>query len=414
MFKKKPKKQSYDLDIKTLDIRHKTFMDAFKQKHREIPIIENEISNLNNLIKQKKSNLKYDIVELSKLYRLINKKKAELFNIKYYNNELMYYKKVGNIIIRHLSNKESYIEDIHLPKKTNIKYNMSLLDSIVSKQEPNKKKKLRKKKNNNSISQENVLEEYGIKISDVGKNNTEVDKINYINLIEPTNKMSSFIHVECKTCGIDKIFDNKENFYICPQCNCVEFVYNEGDLINNNDKGGGPYKRKNHYREIMMQFQSKHSVDIPNIVYYKLYQELEKNNINPKKDKRFDILFLKKLLSKLGFKQFYDHRITIFCKMKDEEPPTFTKNEEDKISSMFKQVEESFEKNHPKDRDNFINYNYVIFKICELLELDHVLPYFTLLKSPDKLQEQDNMWKVICNDLRWEFYPTRMKYNKLF
>lgn len=414
MFKKKPNKQSYDLDIKTLDIRHKTFVNAFKKKNKEIPIIQNDIQKLRDNLSLIKSNPRYDIQEAQRLYNLINSKRYELFNLKYNNNELMYYKKVGNIIIRHLTNKESYIEDIKPSQKTNTNNVMSLLDTIVAKQEPTKKRKVRKRKDEHSFSRENVLEEYGIKICDVGENNTEVDKINYINLVEPSNKLSSCIHVECKSCGIEKLFDNKENYYICPQCNCVEFVYNEGDQLNNNDKGGGPYKRKNHYREIMMQFQSKHSIDIPNIVYYKLYQELEKNNINPKKDKRFDILFLKKLLSKLGFKQFYDHRITIFCKMKDEEPPTFTKNEEDKISSMFKQVEDSFEKNHPKDRDNFINYNYVIFKICELLELDHVLPYFTLLKSPDKLQEQDNMWKVICNDLRWEFYPTRMKYNKLF
>ena len=414
MFKKKPNKQSYDLDIKTLDLRHKTFVNAFKKKNREIPIIRNNIRNLKDKLITIKSNPKYDIQEAQRVYNLINSKRHELFNLNYNNNELMYYKKVGNIIIRHLTNKESYIEDITPNNKTNTNNVMSLLDYIVAKQEPTKKRKIRKRKDEHSITRENVLEEYGIKICDVGDNNTEIDKINYINLVEPSNKLSSSIHIECKTCGINKLFDNKENYYICPQCNCVEFVFNEGDQLNNNDKGGGPYKRKNHYREIMMQFQSKHSIDIPNIVYYKLYQELEKNNINPKKDKRFDILFLKKLLSKLGFKQFYDHRITIFCKMKDEEPPTFTKNEEDKISSMFKQVEDSFEKNHPKNRDNFINYNYVIFKICELLELDHVLPYFTLLKSPDKLQEQDNMWKVICNDLRWEFYPTRMKYNKLF
>jgi hypothetical protein len=41
--------------------------------------------------------------------------------------------------------------------------------------------------------------------------------------------------------------------------------------------------------------------------------------------------------------------------------------------------------------------------MCELLGRDDLLKYFPLLKSHQKLHEQDNIWENICKDLKWEF-----------
>jgi hypothetical protein len=51
--------------------------------------------------------------------------------------------------------------------------------------------------------------------------------------------------------------------------------------------------------------------------------------------------------------------------------------------------------------------SYILYKFCELLELDDLLEFFPLLKSPQKLMEQDYVWKKFCKYLKWEFYPTR-------
>ena len=39
-------------------------------------------------------------------------------------------------------------------------------------------------------------------------------------------------------------------------------------------------------------------------------------------------------------------------------------------------------------------------------ELDDYLPCFPLLKSRDKLKEQDRLWEKICNHLQWQFIPS--------
>ena len=65
-----------------------------------------------------------------------------------------------------------------------------------------------------------------------------------------------------------------------------------------------------------------------------------------------------------------------------------------------------FQNNCPIDRKNFLSYNYVLHKFCQLLELDNLLIHFPLLKSREKLREQDKIWKNICKDLKWEYIPS--------
>ena len=73
---------------------------------------------------------------------------------------------------------------------------------------------------------------------------------------------------------------------------------------------------------------------------------------------------------------------------------------------MFKEIQIPFTNNCPENRKNFLSYSYVLHKFCELLELDHLLQYFSLLKSREKLQQQDSIWKKICNDLEWQYIPS--------
>ena len=57
-------------------------------------------------------------------------------------------------------------------------------------------------------------------------------------------------------------------------------------------------------------------------------------------------------------------------------------------------------------RVNFLNYYYVLYKLCELLNENTFLPFFPMLKDPIKRIEQDTIWKKICSELHWEFVPT--------
>ena len=68
-----------------------------------------------------------------------------------------------------------------------------------------------------------------------------------------------------------------------------------------------------------------------------------------------------------------------------------------------KEIQIPFIRHCPKDRKNFLSYSYVLHKFVELLGLDEFLPSFPLLKSREKLHQQDLIWEKICRDLGWEF-----------
>ena len=51
----------------------------------------------------------------------------------------------------------------------------------------------------------------------------------------------------------------------------------------------------------------------------------------------------------------------------------------------------------------FLSYSYVIHKFIQLLGIDEYLEYFPLLKSREKLYQQDKIWKNICLELDWLF-----------
>jgi hypothetical protein len=79
---------------------------------------------------------------------------------------------------------------------------------------------------------------------------------------------------------------------------------------------------------------------------------------------------------------------------------------EAKLRLMFNEIQEPFEKSCPKERKNFLSYSYVLYKFCELVGQDEFLPCFPLLKSKEKLKQQDIIWKRMCKILQWEYLPT--------
>jgi hypothetical protein len=83
-----------------------------------------------------------------------------------------------------------------------------------------------------------------------------------------------------------------------------------------------------------------------------------------------------------------------------------SREDEEKLRHMFREIQPSFKKHCPKGRRNFLSYGYVLYKFCELLEMDEYLACFPLLKNRDKLYLQDKTWEKICGELRWQYLRT--------
>jgi len=225
------------------------------------------------------------------------------------------------------------------------------------------------------------------------------------------NKNEKYI---CNKCGCDSYyFDNKLSSEICTQCGLT----NHTILV---DNGGGQvftenieqvnifnYKRNNHFQECLNQLQAKENTTIPPIIIQKLAKEFKKYNItNPK---LFTPELVKVYLRKLEYNKYYEHIPTIINEFCGLPAPKLTPELEKQLKIMFDETQIPFEKYRMQicpQRKNFLNYNYVFYKMFQLLNKDEFLNCFPLLKSREKLYEHDLIWKGICNDLRWEFIPS--------
>lgn len=115
---------------------------------------------------------------------------------------------------------------------------------------------------------------------------------------------------------------------------------------------------------------------------------------------------IREYLKKLRLNKTYEHIPAIIHKITGIPPPTITKDLETKLIGMFEEIQKPFEMVCPKERKNFLSYSYTLHKMCELLGEYELVKCFDLLKSREKLYNQDVIWKGICEHLQWTFYPS--------
>ena len=164
------------------------------------------------------------------------------------------------------------------------------------------------------------------------------------------------------------------------------------------------YKRENHFNEWLSQFQAQEMTTIPDEVIDQLRGELKKMKIKKLED--ITHAKIRGLLKKLKLNKYYEHVPYITNILNGIKPPNMPQELEEYLRIMFKDIQKPFDDNCPTERKNFLSYSYVLYKFCELLGEDEYLRYFPLLKSKEKLYQQDVIWKKICRDLKWEFIPT--------
>jgi len=246
------------------------------------------------------------------------------------------------------------------------------------------------------------------------ENTTTINNLN--KSIQNYIKKNNFTHINLN----DYVYDN----CICEKCNKGELikVVNDGIILCNNcfhsntffvdnDKPSYKeppkeisfyaYKRINHFREILSQFQAKESTDIPSHIIESIENQIKKERVNLSDltNKK-----TKEILKKLGYNKYYEH-IPFIKDRLGIKPPVMTPKLEETLCNLFMDIQLPYSRSCPNDRVNFLNYYYTLYKLCELLGEYSYLVHFPMLKDQKKV-EQDEIWKNICIELEWDFIPT--------
>ena len=210
----------------------------------------------------------------------------------------------------------------------------------------------------------------------------------------------------CINCNVGELIKvNHDGIIVCNHC-----FTNQKYLVDNDKPSYKEppkeisfyaYKRINHFREILSQFQAKESTDIPQQVIEIIIGQIKKERIDINKltNKK-----TKEILKKLGYNRYYEHIPFIKDKL-GIKPPVMSPHLEDTLCNLFMDIQTPYSKYCPNDRVNFLNYYYTLYKLCELLGEKQYLEYFPMLKDQKKI-EQDEIWKNICNELNWDFIST--------
>lgn len=232
----------------------------------------------------------------------------------------------------------------------------------------------------------------------------------YLVSIDPTyvRKINNDVLGNCYMCDVSLVCLPHDGIMVCPNCG-----YQETLLVEQNrpiykqttkETSHFSYKRINHFNEWISQVQGKESTDIPEDIFEKILAEIKKENIVD--TNKISHSKMREILKKLRYNKYYEHINYIINRINGQPTPHFSPEVEEKLRSMFKQIQPAFIKHCPKDRKNFLSYSYVLYKFFQLLGMDDYLRYFPLLKSREKIFAQEVIWKAICKELSWEFIPS--------
>ena len=166
-----------------------------------------------------------------------------------------------------------------------------------------------------------------------------------------------------------------------------------------------------HLEDWLRRFQAKENRQIPTEILDKVILEARKERVQDLNTLTEDKV--KRYLKKLNLNEYYDNVIGIINRINSRPPFKLTPEIENKIKMMFSQMQEPYEKHKPQNRKNFLSYSYTLHKIFQILGLHEFSKYFPLLKSADKLRQQDEIFKKMVDELaekdktiKWAFYPS--------
>ena len=403
--KKVGKKNRKRQNKTTLDHKHNEVLNNIIGRENEIPNLEKKIKNLEkNLAKfqnipsaslnetelEEKLNISEEIDNINKeLYNLRNSQDKNDYLL---NTSLMLY---------HYFDEDSVYVDSHVRKSKSNKSSTrkTVLDFFSS----NKKKESPKKTPKKPKDQE-VKTIFNNKKQIMDTYMSIVDK----NYVKSVNNLTTEEIDLCKKCNESRIFDSTHGVLICSKCGVEEKILIDSDTPSYKEPPREityfAYKKINHANEFLSQFQAKESTDISPEIFDKIVDELKKETyiniktVSPQK--------IREILKKLELTKYYEHCHYITNRLTGKPAPTIDSELEETLRNMFKEVQGPWMKFCPPERANFFSYPYIFYKFFQLLEKDEYLPYCRLLKSREKLQEHDEVWRKICRELRWQFIPT--------
>ena len=380
---------NYQISNSTLDIRHKNMVDSFHEQKSKLEKMSEERKKLQNnldiILNKSKSELTDDEIKVSIDFKdKLKQLNSNIFLIEENKDEIDYYVNTCDILYNYYDLLENHTDEgginisLDVDKPTIAHYFTNGDINSISNNKNLKNSRYHLLNNYLSYTDKNYIE-----------NNSPQENV-----------------LKCSHCsGQSKDILINEGIICCRDCNTIEYIITDNEKPSYKDPPKEisyfSYKRINHFSEWLNQIQGKETTDIPEEVFNKIMLELNKQRIYNLAT--VSPLKIREILKKHKINKYYEHIPYILNKITGIPNPHLNTELEDKLKNMFKEIQVPFLKYSPSNRKNFLSYSYVLHKFIQILGKNQFLKYFPLLKSRDKLHQQEQIWKNICEDLGWKF-----------
>lgn len=212
----------------------------------------------------------------------------------------------------------------------------------------------------------------------------------------------------CMNCYEEQMtMDKGSDLWVCSYCGTTTIPVENVSFVQRSRKKYRPrlysddfYKRVVHFRGWLRRLQGKERNKVSRDIIDLVRSHLEKNNCR-------DIHYwtIRSTLEVLQLKRFYNNTVTIMQAIRGEPLVHLTASQENRLINMFLDLKSSFQV-IANMRVNMLSYPYVIRKLCELLDWKEMASLVPLLKSSNRISNQDMLWKLICEHSGLLFIPT--------
>lgn len=201
----------------------------------------------------------------------------------------------------------------------------------------------------------------------------------------------------CKQC--DTYFEFVDGYLVCKSCGITKNLAHFSDVTTYRDMQDHTYKpqfaydKRTHFGVWLSRFEDNDAKPIPPEIIDSIKYEAKKERITDLN--KLTEGKVRKYLKKLNYNDQYTNVIPIINKINGREPIRLTTEIKDKLYIMFQQVDDVYPEFKPVKRKNFMSYSYLLHKFFLILGIPEYAAYFPLLKSIDKLQQQEELFKKI-------------------
>ena len=410
-FKVKSTKRSNPEARTTLDAIHNQKVNEYLEQKDNLSTYKQDLDTLKERIKNTTCDI--EIWRLEKEAELLEKKIKSLND----GSEIMdYYLRAGDILYSYYDIQEQIQHGSKAYTSTKAKPGsiLAILEGVAQEEQQEKEQQGQQGQQEKGQQEKQPTPENQDTALPIQKGRQRNQLLNdYLQIENPSMARNNIEEYDdpwtlCDICGNEMKMCLNEANLTCSKCGHQEFILVDSDKPSYKDPPREvcyyAYKKINHFNEWLAQFQAKESTEIPSEIYDTILIQLKKERITnmaslkPTK--------LREILRKMKASKYYEHIPHIINRLNGQNAPCMSREDEEKLRHMFREIQPSFKKHCPKGRRNFLSYGYVLYKMCELLEMDEYLPCFPLLKNRDKLYLQDKTWEKICFEMNWQYIST--------